>query len=411
MIFFYLLVTVMPMIKHPLWAEFVGDLTVMKYLGIICVAYALFYLPMRAGAPGYLATWQSRFFLAWIVVGSIFYLRFGTADLSFEVSPFMSYASFLAFFFVTLTVVDSLHRLRWTLLMAIASVGWASLHVIREWQKYGGMAAGYRPGFLTGDPNYYSLSAVLCLPLAYYLIQTRPTLWERRFCQAVLAVTVLGLTLAASRGGFLGMVVVVVMIALRAKHRTKMLVIVALVIVPLLAIAPSSPLSRILSPNEHDIYSADHRRDLATAGLQMFWAYPMTGVGPGNFKAALAYFSNLPELHIAHNTYVSVMAEMGLPGIVLFLGAIAAAFISLERVRRASRKAGVVLLTATADGLQIGLAGFIVAAFFVSAEVHRLFWMALFISMTLPSLLERAEPDAAPAPPSAVVHQPRMVTR
>jgi len=412
MIMFYLLVSVMPMIKHPLWAEFVGDLTILKYLGIVCVGYALFYLPVRSGSARYFGTWQARYFLLFTILAIIFYLRFGTVELAVEVSPLMSYASFFAFFFVTLTVVDSMQRLRWTLLAAIASVGWASLHVIREWQKYGGMAAGYRPGYLTGDPNYYSLSALLCAPLAYYLLQTQPGVWQRRFCQGVLVVTILGLTLAASRGGFLGMVVVITMVALRSKYRSRTLIIVVVVVLPLLMIAPSSPLSRILNPNEHDIYSADHRMDLAAAGLQMFRTYPLTGVGPGNFKAALAYFSNLSELHIAHNTYVSILAEMGGPGFLLYIGALVATLISLERVRRASRTKGVTLVTATAEGLQVGLVGFMVAAFFVSAETHRLYWFMLFVSMTLPPLMERLEEESAPpSKPMAVrpVRQPQGV--
>ena len=65
---------------------------------------------------------------------------------------------------------DSLQRLRWVILMAIGSVAYASLHLIREWQKYGGMAAGYRPGWVVGDPNYYSISALLCIPMRRAII-------------------------------------------------------------------------------------------------------------------------------------------------------------------------------------------------------------------------------------------------
>jgi len=207
MILFYLLVTVMPMIRHPLWSDIVGDLTVIKYLGIACLVYAVFYLPSRATPPPIFATWQARFFVAFALLVIGLFLAYGDPLLPVEISPLMSFASFLVFLFVTLTLVDSLHRLRWVLLMAVGSVAYASLHVLREWQKYGDMAAGYRPGWVTGDPNYYSISALLCVPLAIYLLRTGQPAWERWFCIGSIVVTVLGLTLAASRGGFLGMAV------------------------------------------------------------------------------------------------------------------------------------------------------------------------------------------------------------
>jgi O-antigen ligase len=101
----------------------------------------------------------------------------------------------------------------------------------------------------------------------------------------------------------------------------------------------------------------------------------------------LARFADLGELHIAHNTYVSVMAEMGLPGIVLFLAAAAATFVSLERVRRTARATPGSLVAEAAEALQVGLVAFLAAAFFVSAETHRLFWLVVFVSMVLPQLV------------------------
>ena len=401
MILFYLLVTVMPMIRHPLWTDIVGDLTVIKYLGIACLVYAVFYLPSRETPPPIFATWQARFFVAFALLVIGLFLAYGDPLLPFEISPLMSFASFLVFLFLTLTVVDSLHRLRWVLLMAVGSVAYASLHVLREWQKYGDMAAGYRPGWVTGDPNYYSISALLCVPLAIYLLRTEQPRWERWFCIGSIVVTVLGLTFAASRGGFVGMAVGAIVMAVHAKHRLRTLAIVLVATLPLMVIAPSSPLSRIFSPDIHDTYSADHRMALAAAGLEIFQLHPLTGVGPGNFKDFLQHVVELDEYHVAHNSYVEVMAEMGLPGILLFLAAIIATFVSLERVRRASASGDPPLIARTAEALEVGLAAFLAAAFFVSAEAHRLFWFMIFLSTVLPPLAERSRASAPGKSPEA----------
>jgi O-antigen ligase len=406
MILVYLLITVMPMIRHPLWSDVFGDLTVVKYLGMLCMLYALIYLPVRNGPLRLLRTWQARFFVLFALLVIALFLVIG-GDVAIEISPLMSFASFLMFFFITLTVVDSLHRLRMVLLMAIASVAYASLHVLREWQKYGDFAAGYRPGWVTGDPNYYSLSALLCVPIALYLLKTEQPRWERWLCIGSIVVTVLGLTLAASRGGFVGMVAASLFVVARAKRRFRSLVIVTAVILPLMVVAPSSPLTRIFNPDQFDIYSADHRMDLAAAGMRMFQSHLLTGIGPGNFKPMLERFADLDEQHIAHNTYVSVMAEMGVPGILLFAAVILATFVSLERVRRATLLRGPLLIGHTAEALQVCLVGFLAAAFFVTAENHRLFWLIIFISMVLPPLAEAARAET-PVPGVRRVPRPIM---
>ena len=168
MILFYFLVSVMPLVQHPIWSRFVGDLTITKYVGAACVVYAIFHLATRASRPA--AFWSP--FAKWFAV---FYLlavySFLTKSLPspWQLSPILSYSSFVLLFFVTGVVVDSLSRLRWTLIVAVGSLGFASLYVLREWQKYRNVQTDIRPGWILGDANYYTLSAVLCIPLAFCL--------------------------------------------------------------------------------------------------------------------------------------------------------------------------------------------------------------------------------------------------
>jgi O-antigen ligase len=74
------------------------------------------------------------------------------------------------------------------------------------------------------------------------------------------------------------------------------------------------------------------------AGARMAMRYPVTGVGSGHFPVALGTEfrppefgdQNLPWL-TAHSMYFLVLGELGLPGIICFLGLLAANF------RRATR--------------------------------------------------------------------------
>ena len=60
MIIFYLLVSVMPFVRHPFWSLFIGSLTIVKIAGLICVGYALLYSNVRRTQPEYFRTWQAR---------------------------------------------------------------------------------------------------------------------------------------------------------------------------------------------------------------------------------------------------------------------------------------------------------------------------------------------------------------
>ncbi|HEX9868065.1 MAG TPA: hypothetical protein VGC99_05620, partial [Candidatus Tectomicrobia bacterium] len=134
MILFYLLITVMPLMRHPFWEMFVGDLTLIKYLGVGCLLYAFGYAVVRESPLRLFETWQARCFALLALLGMASWVIMGSPT-RWETSPFMSYVSFLSLFYITVAVVDSPSRLRNVVLAAIGSVALASLYVLREWQK------------------------------------------------------------------------------------------------------------------------------------------------------------------------------------------------------------------------------------------------------------------------------------
>ncbi len=177
MILFYFLITQMPLDQDPTWGKFLGAATLIKYLGLACVFYAILYLVTRHSAPRYLATIQARLFMVFLLLTFCSYWLMGPA-FSIRTSPFISYLSMAFLFFVVLSTVDTLSRLRWTLLAAVGSMGWASLFVVREWMR----DPMWRPGSIAGDANYFALDTCLVLPVAFLLVWRSRVLWERDFC-------------------------------------------------------------------------------------------------------------------------------------------------------------------------------------------------------------------------------------
>jgi O-antigen ligase len=379
----------MPLSNHRIWGAVVGDATVFKYVGALCVLYAALHLSARRNFPSFFATWQARLFAVFFLIATISYFAHYVPR-PWEFSPLLSYASFLLLFFVTLTVVDSLRRLRWVLLVAIGSVAFASLYMIREWQTalavYG---PSYRPGWVVGDPNYFTISALLCLPLAFYLMLERRSLWERWFCLGCLIVTLAAVTLGASRGGFLGLVVAFLFVVWHSRRRLRNLALVSALVLPLSFASPASPVKRLLHPTHSDVEAEGNRLVAWNAGLGMIRAHPLAGIGLDNFKILMPLYAD-PKARvdtIAHNVYVEIAAEMGVPGLLVFLAILYFSYHTLQQTSRRLQGSGPQFLRQVALGLQAGLVGCAVALFFVSGQYQKLLWLMVFLSMCLPSLV------------------------
>lgn len=394
MILYYILVLSLPLISQRFFAASVGGITVEKILGLVCLIYAIFYLFQRRGSPRILGTGQARAFLLFVLWTTIsFFTLSGNATDPFG-NTLTIYISHLFFLITTLILVDSLYRLRWTILAAIGSIAWASLYMLREWQTGSALyGADYRPGYVTGDPNYFTASVLICLPVAYYLLIGKQARWERFFCFGCVFVTLPAIMVAASRGGFIGLMVAAVFVVLRSKQRGRNLILVSLGLLVVLVFSPSSPLQRLLHPTTSDIESTDTRLELWHAGWRMVKAHPITGVGLGNFKAEVASYAapGLDLNNIAHNTYVEMAAELGVPGLLMFVAVIVLTFLSLGRSRRRALRNNSDLIYRVASGLQAGLVGFCISMLFLSAAFLKLFWFAVFISACLPVLLGLAQ--------------------
>ena len=384
MIFFYLLITQMPLDQDVTWGEFLGAATLIKYLGLVCVLYAILHLANRASSPHYLRTIQARLFLVFLLLTFISYWFMGPA-FSIRTSPFISYLSMAFLFFVVLGIVDTIRRLRWTLLASVAAMGWASQFVVRDWIRH----PMWRPGGATGDANYFALDACLVLPLAYLLARHSRIRWERIFALGCLVATIIAGTLGASRGGLFAIGVASFWLILHSPRRLRNCILLFILITPPLVLLPMSPLHRLLHPQASDVTGEVDRRVSWAAGMRMIQRHPLMGIGLGEFKPQMSAYADpgVGFSSIAHNTYIEVAAETGIPTFIVFLAMLFFAYRTLNRVRRRASDSGPLLVYLAATGIQAGLVGFLVGSIFLSAEYMKLFWLWIFLSMLLPSFL------------------------
>ncbi len=388
MILFYILVFISPMPNHPFFEASFAGLTVVKWLGIICCGYALLGLSSRGTSPAFFKSWEIRFFLALLALATVSYFMMGrTGSLTFN--PIWMYFNYLPLFFTTMCVVDTHERLENTLLAAIAGEALTSLYVIREFQASAG--TNLRPGYIAGDANYFATCLLLVLPMTAFFVKMKGSPWKRYFCVASLLVMLVAFTLASSRGGLVGLCVVIVYMMVYSRQLRGAAIAIGILLLPMLLFSPASPLLRMLHPSYGDYVGAQVRREFWSVGLDMISKHPLTGIGLGNFTAQSV--SEVAEgfKGIACNTFLEVAAELGIPGFLAYCAVLGAALFSAGRLRREGKKTDDLRLQYVGQAMQAGLLGFAAAAVFVSAEYQKPFWIVTALTAVVPTLLRDAK--------------------
>jgi O-antigen ligase len=395
MALFYLLVGMLPFYHSKFVNNDIGGLSVVKYVGIACALAGIFYLPRRRSVPGIFATAQGNLFLLLTAWALISYVRLVLSGVAVSEDADVYY-SLLLLFFVTLTMVDTWTHFRRAIIASVFSLGLASLYLLREYRMYGGMYADFRPGFATGDPNYYASSALVVLPLAYVWFQTDRRRFWKLAALGTLLLMLAGLGLTASRGGLLGLAVMLLfMVARERKQRLRNLAIAALA-VAVLSLVPHGPVDRLLHPGYGDENGVEARLNSWTMGLKMVRDHPLAGVGLAQFApTVLRYDPQVTKAYIAHNTYLEYAAELGIPALLVFLFLLGATFLTLGRIRRLARRSRETVIYNFAGAMQAGLVGFAVSSFFLSAEYQKVFWFLVFMTVPLQEIARRAAAQAA----------------
>jgi len=131
------------------------------------------------------------------------------------------------------------------------------------------------------------------------------------------------------------------------------------------------------------------------------------GVGGQNFAVAEGTISPLARLQergrgvrwgAAHNTFIQVGAELGVPGLLLFMGLIATAFVSLRRVTRLAGRSGPAAadLSRMAQALTAALIGFVTGSVFLSLAYHDILYTLVAFTLALAKIAHHADTPCAP---------------
>lgn len=389
MILYYLFLLLVPFQDHPiLGAQLIHfgsfPVTPIKLVGIPLVALALILPRPRDAAP------RPGIGILVLFATFTFYQVLGTtlSSLSFPTLDASTLAAFAILMVATNILINTPQRLQMTVRVIVLVETFASTWMYKQYYIY----HWPRPLGPSADPNYEALSLVIAVPLAIWLAryETR-AIWKRaaQVCTPILAFAVF---LSQSRGGLLALGVMGVLAWFNSRHKLRLLTALAGAIVLMFAIAPGQMLERIQQiqltgqAETGAEVSTRQRVELAKAGINMMAAHPLFGVGLTQFAAAEFEYNPaltgiLPDPKIAHDTYVQLGAEGGLPTLALY---VAILLLTISTCRNARKLPGVPQkFSDLALSFQAGLIGVMVAEFFLTAEYIKEVWVLISLAPNL----------------------------
>lgn len=278
-------------------------------------------------------------------------------------------ASFLIVVAYTGTRKD-FERLVWTYIAAIGVLCVATLFFLESGEERTSISEGIY------DPNDTALQFLMALPFLAWTFFSTKGFWK--LLTGAIAIMLLAAIIATqSRGAFVGLIVTLLVIVYQMRHSIRYgwlkAALVAGVLAALVVFYGSTEyterIATLFNPSEdYNLTSSTGRIELWKRGLDMMFNNPLFGVGIYTFLSAdgMLYADAGSRWNAAHNSFIQLGAELGLPGIIAFLILIIGIMVRLKRVDNGSGKK-FEFASVYSKALLASFVAYLAAGFFLSA--------------------------------------------
>ena len=282
-------------------------------------------------------------------------------------------------FIVIVNVVRTERRLKLLLLLVLAVSIYLSVNAINDY-RLGLFQVGAienntlritgRIKGLFENSNDLAMHLVSMIPIAIALALSGRGPLRKLIYLGAAAVMVGAVIVTFSRGGFIGLVAMALVLVRRLGRKNRVATTTALVFAVILfvAFAPgaySSRLSTIFNSSADLTESSSQRTEILKRSVWVALRYPLFGVGIGNF------YHKSPRNLVSHNSYTQVASEMGLAAMVVYI------LFQVHPIRRlrlieneSYAKRDRARFYYLSIGLQAALVGFMTSSFFGSVAYH-----------------------------------------
>ena len=189
---------------------------------------------------------------------------------------------------------------------------------------------------IADNPNFVATVVAVGLAIAWYLAMKYGRGLRYWLCLAYLPIAIVSLGLLASRSGLLIALVSLSLIPLTYGYLGAVRKVVFAVLLGVMAVVafnavPASNLERLSTTTEEiTTGNVSNREQLWAAGLRTFQRSPLVGIGSGSYSNVVEQTRGYGAP--SHNAYISVLVELGLVGLVLFLATITVPVLPLLRL-------------------------------------------------------------------------------
>lgn len=238
--------------------------------------------------------------------------------------------SFIALFLIV-NLIDSKKKLYFLILAIIIASILVSVYGLYQYKLGAAVKDSWvdrelNPGLRTRvystleNPNILAEYLILIIPLTFAVFWTCKKNLNRLFFLFAVGIQCLCLLLTFSRGGWLGIVLAMVVFAIFVDRR--LLILYLLAGIGLIIVSPEVVMTRIATISNTQDSSTAFRFSLWMAALDMIRDYWTTGVGLGYtaFKAIYPQYMRLGIMAVhTHNIYLQMFIETGIFGFIGFV--------------------------------------------------------------------------------------------
>ena len=273
--------------------------------------------------------------------------------------------------------LDSKNRIRWFAWTIALSLGFFGVKDGFSGILKGGAAIHQGPGGMLEDNNDFALGMVMCLPFMWYMGNGEKSFLIKRLSNIACLLIGVTVVLTHSRGGFLAMATVFLLIAWRSRKLFRATLGVGVLVTLFLSFAPAHVIARYETIDD----SLSGQQDGSVQGRLVSWSIalemikqnPVLGIGHRNFQANYAEYGAVVfpgatlVARVTHNSYLQIWSENGTPAFLCFLLVLFSVFHVSSRTRKiADQRPDLGWARNYANMTEASMAGFVIGGFFLN---------------------------------------------
>jgi putative inorganic carbon (HCO3(-)) transporter len=283
-----------------------------------------------------------------IVTLSYMFAEYATesADLAYD-----KFWKEIVLFFLMTGLMFTRHRLHQVALVTSIAFGFL---MVKEGLIFLLTVGGHKvqPQGSVGDNNGVALALLMTIPLLLFCAKYTAEHWVRIGMYVTAGLGAVTVIATYSRGGFIGMIVLGIMLLKGSKYKVRAIVAIGVLALVLYAMMPDQYLDRVSTISDATSDNSFEIRLLAwKINYLLAVDHPFLGVGPYGSLAWFNWTKHLGEAtlwlfpsplmmasFVAHSIYFQVLGDTGFTGLFLFVAILATAIVKTILTQRVARR-------------------------------------------------------------------------